>query len=187
MKEAELLFEVALLKKIYRTGYAYLGSGKETVASHTFGVAFVAWVLARLCNQTVDESKLLKMALLHDLVEARTGDFNAVNKLYDQADEERAIKDAVKGTVLEKEALSLWKEYRSNETLEAKLVHDADVIDLLVQLKEQQDLGNPYAPKWIFFAKKKLLTPWGKELAEKVLSIEWCSWWLKELIKENET
>ncbi len=191
-RDAELLFEAAFLKKLYRTGYPYLGRGKETVASHSFGVAFVAWMLSKMCEKelgkgALDREKVFKMALLHDLPEARVGDFNAVNKLYDQADEERALKDAVSGTVLQEEVLALWQEYRKAESLEAKLVHDADVIDLLLQLKEHADLRNPYAPKWIDFAKKKLLTSWGKELARKVLETEWCSWWFEDLVEENDS
>ncbi len=192
IRDAELLFEASFLKKIYRTGYPYLGRGKESVAAHSFGVAFVAWMLCTMCEKeqgkgVLDREKVLKMALLHDLPEARIGDFNAVNKLYDQADEERALKEAVSGTLLEEEVVTLWQEYRKGESLEAKLVHDADVIDLLLQLKEHADLGNPYAPRWIDFARKRLLTSYGKELATKVLETEWCSWWFEDLVEGNDS
>ena len=35
---AEFLFETMLLKRVHRTGYQFLGPGKESVAEHTFGV-----------------------------------------------------------------------------------------------------------------------------------------------------
>ncbi len=189
-KTAKLLFEANFLKKIQRTGYPYLGDGKESVGAHSFGVVFVAFVLCKLAEQKgekVNEEKVLKMALIHDLPETRTGDFNAVNKKYDQADEKKALEDAVKGTPVEKEVFELWKEYRDGKTFEARLTHDADVIDLILQLKEIHDLGNPYAIKWISFAKRKLQTPIGKEIVQKILETEWCSWWFDEfkpLIKD---
>ena len=45
---AEFLFEAMLLKRVQRTGYQYLGPGKESVAEHTFGVLCIAWTLAQL-------------------------------------------------------------------------------------------------------------------------------------------
>lgn len=188
-KYANLLFEVALLKRIQRTGYAYLGTGKENVASHSFGVVFIAWILAELhkfkSKVNVDMEKLLKMALIHDIIESRTGDFNAVNKLYNKADEKKALEDAFEGTHLKDEVLSLWEEYRALQTLEAKLVHDADVIDLIIQLKEQKDLNNPYAQKWIDYAKPKIVTEQAKDLVEAILTTEWCEWWYNFLLEKN--
>jgi len=183
-KLADLLFEAAMLKRIERTGYSFLGSGKECVASHSFGVGFTAWLLSSMYKKegkTVDQEKVIKMALLHDFTEARTGDFNAVNKLYNSTDEEKALKDAFSESLLEDEVFELWREYRKMDSLEAKIVHDADVIDLIVQLKEQMDLGNPYAEKWINYAKRRLVTELGKKLAKAVLSREWCDWWYEVL------
>jgi putative hydrolase of HD superfamily len=45
---AEFLFETMLLKRVHRTGYQFLGPGKESVAEHTFGVMCIAWTLAEL-------------------------------------------------------------------------------------------------------------------------------------------
>ncbi|QER41818.1 HD domain-containing protein [Thermodesulfobacterium sp. TA1] len=184
-KYANLLFEVAFLKRIERTGYPYLGTGRENVASHSFGVVFIAWILSSLSEEKVDKEKLFKMALLHDLPETRTGDFNALNKLYNRTDEKKALEDAFEGMSLSQEVLSLWQEYRALKSLEAKLVHDADVIDLIIQLKEQKDLNNPYAQKWIDYAKPRLITEVAKKLVEAILETDWCSWWYDFLIEKN--
>lgn len=182
---AKLLFEAALLKRIERTGYNYLGTGKENVASHSFGVVFCAFLLCKIFQGKVNEEKALKMALLHDFVEARTGDFNAVNKLYNKADEYKALKEAFSGLPFEEEVLKLFEEYRKNETLEAKIVHDADTLDLIVQLKEQKDLNNPFAERWLSYAKKRLILEESKRLCEALLETEWCSWWLERLLQER--
>jgi len=183
---AKLLFESALLKRIQRTGYAYLGTGGENVASHSFGVIFCAWILSEICEKNLDKEKIFKMALIHDLAETRIGDFNAVNKIYNKADERKALEDAFSKTPIKEEVLFLWEEYRNLKNLEAKLVHDADIIDLIIQLKEQKDLNNPYADKWIEYAKKRLITNEAKKLVEAILKTEWCSWWLEYFVKNNE-
>jgi putative hydrolase of HD superfamily len=87
---------------------------------------------------------------------------------------------------MKEEILSLWEEYRGLKSLEAKLVHDADVVDLIIQLKEQKDLNNPYADKWIEYAKRKLITEEAKKLVKAILKVEWCSWWLEYFVKNNE-
>jgi len=183
---AKLLFEASLLKRIERTGYSYLGTGKENVASHSFGVVFCTFILCKLFQGQVNEERALKMALLHDFPEARIGDFNAVNKLYNQADEFRALKEAFFGLSFEEEVLKLFEEYRQKETLEAKIVHDADTLDLMVQLKEQKDLNNPFAERWLNYAKRRLILEESKRLSEALLETEWCSWWLERLIKERD-
>ncbi|MCS7199954.1 MAG: HD domain-containing protein [Caldimicrobium sp.] len=183
---AKLLFEASLLKRIERTGYNYLGTGKENVASHSYGVVFCSYLLSKRYAGKVDESKVLRMALLHDFVEARTGDFNAVNKLYNKTDEKKALKEAFGDLFFAEEVFTLYEEYRDNKTLEAKIVHDADVLDLIVQLKEQRDLNNPFAERWINYAKKRLSLEEAKALAEAIIETEWCSWWLERLIKEAD-
>ncbi len=45
---SKLLFEAALLKRIERTGYYYLGTGKENIASHSFGVIFCTYLLCKI-------------------------------------------------------------------------------------------------------------------------------------------
>jgi len=93
---ADFLFEVGMLKEVPRTGFQYLGSGHESVAEHTARVCFVAWTLARM-EPEADPLRLVELALFHDLAEARTGDLNAVSKLYVRSVEERAWQDAAAG------------------------------------------------------------------------------------------
>jgi putative hydrolase of HD superfamily len=73
----------------------------------------------------------------------------------------------------------MWEELENAESLEAKLAQDADQIDLIANLKEQQDLGNPYARKWIEGALKRLRTDEGRELAETVAVTDHTDWWFR--------
>ena len=91
---ANLLFEAKMLKEIPRSGYHFLGVGKESVAEHCFSTVFIAFVMSRI-QPEADALKLLSMCLIHDLPEARTGDHNYVNKKYVKTDEEGALRDQV--------------------------------------------------------------------------------------------
>ena len=92
----EFLFEVGMLKRTPRSGWQFLDDGSESVAEHVYRTTMIAYVLARL-DGTVDTDKVLRMALAHDLPEARTGDLNYVNQKYVTADEERAAHDMTRG------------------------------------------------------------------------------------------
>ena len=95
-KIANLLFEAKILKEIPRSGYHFLGAGKESVAEHSFSTTFIAYVMAQLLPE-VDALKLINMCLLHDFPEARIGDLNTVHKKYVTADENQALEDATAG------------------------------------------------------------------------------------------
>ena len=86
----DFLFEVGMLKRTPRSGWQFLGSGTESVAEHSYRTAMIAFVLVRLDGDGLDADRILRMALLHDLPEARTGDLNYMNQKYVHADEERA-------------------------------------------------------------------------------------------------
>jgi putative hydrolase of HD superfamily len=78
---AKLLFEAKMLKEIPRSGFHFLGSGKESIAEHTFSTVFIAYVMSQL-EPKVKALKLISMCLVHDLPEARIGDLNTVQKKY---------------------------------------------------------------------------------------------------------
>ena len=169
---------MGMLKKTPRSGFQFLGSGRESVADHSFRVAMIGFALARM-DGSVDPFKVVCLCLVHDLPEARTGDQNYVNKRYVTVDEAGAMADLADSLPFGDELKELLKEYRGSETAEARLVHDADVLDLILELKEQNDLGNSYAEKWIHFARQRLVTSIAKEIAEEILTTDSTDWWFK--------
>ena len=173
---ADFLFEVGMLKKAPRTGYQFLGNGRETVAEHAFRTAVIAFVLARL-TPGADRARTVSLALLHDLAEARTGDHNYVNKKYVTIDETRAVRDAAANAPCGPEIEALVDEFEAGQTLEARLAHDADQLDMLMELKEKKDLGNQYAGLWFENAVERLTTETGLDLARAVRSTDWTRWW----------
>lgn len=172
---ADFLFEVGMLRKTPRTGYQFLGSGAENVAEHSFRTAIVGFALAEMAG--AEPCRTAMLCLFHDLPEARCGDFNYVAKMYNEAKPEAALRHALAGTGLTAKVLPLYEELEESQSLEARLAHDADQLDLILNLKEQQDLGNPYAAKWISCALERLHTPEGRQLAETVIQTDHTDWW----------
>ena len=174
-----LLFEAGMLKRTPRTGLQFLGTGSESVAEHAFRVTFIGYVLAQI-EKDIDEAKLIKMCLLHDLHEARTGDLNYMNKKYVKVDEKKAIKDLTKTLPFGDDISNSVEEFNSGKSKEALLANDADQLDLILMLKENKDLGNKYADEWISFALKRLKTNTAKELAQKILDTDSTHWWFED-------
>ena len=172
---ADFLFETGMLRKTPRSGYQFLGSGKENVAEHSFRTAVVGFVLAQMAGANAEHTAL--MCLFHDLHEARIGDFNYVNRIYNTSKPRTALEHAVEGTDLEDAMLPLWDELEEADTLEAKLAQDADQLDIILSLKEEKDLGNPYAEKWLEGALHRLRTPYGQQLAETIVCTDHTDWW----------
>jgi putative hydrolases of HD superfamily len=172
---ADFLFEAGMLRRTPRTGYQFLGTGGENVAEHSFRTAVIGFVLAKLAG--ADPARTAMLCLFHDLPEARTGDFNYVNKMYNQSDPRRALADALAGTGLEGDVMPMFHELEASESLEARLAQDADQLDLIVNLKEEQELGNQYAAKWIACSVERLRTGEARELAKAVIETDHTEWW----------
>ena len=172
------MFELGMLKKTPRSGFQFLGSGRESVADHAFRVAAIGYILARL-DKKADAFTVILMCLFHDLPESRTGDLNYVNKRYVEVKEDQAIRDLTRTLPFGDELQKLLQEFKNGETREAQLARDADQLDLILGLKEHQDLGNRYAADWIYFARKRLKTKLGKQLAEKMMETDFTDWWFE--------
>ena len=169
------LFEAGMLKKTPRTGYQFLGSGEESVAEHSFRTAIIGYVLS--LEEKVDSHKTTLMCLFHDLHEARTGDHNYVNKKYVQVDEDKAVEDLTGNIPFGQKIKELTMEFNDGQTTEARIARDADQIDLILELKEQQDLGNKYASEWLYYAEKRLITESAKKLTREILETDSTEWW----------
>lgn len=179
---ADFLFEADILRRLPRSGFTFLGDGRESVAEHSFLVAIIGMTLARICPD-IDGAKLITMCLIHDLPEARTGDLNAVNKKYAQADETKAIKDCFGPLPFGDDLTALMEEFNATETIEAKLAHDADQLALLVVLRYLQDTGCKPTEEWIPAVSNRFVTDVGRRLAQTVLETHKDHWWLKDFQK----
>ena len=174
-----MLFEVGMLSKTPRSGYQFLGSGKESVAEHILRTVFVGYVLCKM-NPSLDELGVLRMCILHDLPEARTGDMNYVNKKYVDVNEAKAVRELTDGLFFGEEVRKAIDEFNARESRESQIVRDADQLALILQLKEAGDLGNKYSDEWIQYALQRLSTEEGKKLADRIIQTDSSHWWFKD-------
>lgn len=135
----ELLLAANQLKRVPRAGWVMRGvADAESVSDHTFGVAFVSLILAHMVEQSLDTAKVLTIALLHDLPEAVLGDIPNPASRYlpphaKRGAEEQVLHALLQGAPQGEQWSTWWREYEDGTTLEARLVHDADRIDMLIQ------------------------------------------------------
>jgi len=145
------LAELMRLKSVPRIGWLLRGvRDVESVASHSFGVAVIAMLLADRARERgveVNVERLLRMALLHDLTEARTGDLpSTIKRYFDKASIKAADESIAKEIFTElgdlsESYLELWSDYEHRASIESRLVKAADKLDLLLQSREYEKGG----------------------------------------------
>lgn len=172
----DLLFEVGILSKTPRSGFHFLGSGKQSVSEHISRVIYVGYVLGTM-RKGVDTAKILKMCLFHDLAEARTSDLNYVHQKYTNSDEHQAISDLCVTLPFGKDIEDTLSEYAERKSEEAMLAKDADQLEWLLSLKEEVDIGNKRAETWIPSAVKRLKTKEAQNLAQIIIKTNSDNWW----------
>jgi putative hydrolase of HD superfamily len=179
-QRANYLNEVGMLNHTPRSGFPFLGSGEQSVAEHIHRMMHVAFVLARLSDEKVDELRLLHLVLFHDLPEARTSDHNYVYRRYVTEDLEMVFADGAREWANGAEIVAVIREFETGETPEARLAKDADQLELLLMLKQQADLGKLHVDEWITPLLARLKTEPGKRLADEILATRWDAWWFSD-------
>ncbi len=181
---ADLLFEANFLKKVPRSGFQFLGAGRESVAEHSFTTAFIALVMSHMIPEA-DSMRLVGMCLIHDLPEARIGDLNYVQKQYVKADETRALADGSGELPMGSEFRAWLEEFNQGTTLEARLANDADQLSLVLELKTLSDIGYSPPDQWLPSVLKRLKTDTGKQLAAIIMKSDHDHWWRKIFVDSN--
>lgn len=139
--DINFLFEMGNIRFIERMWKRFLRDDFANLAEHHFRVFWIAMIIAAH-EENVDTGKIAKLALIHDIAESRTGDVDYLARQYVERNEELGIKDMLHGTAIEKEFFALWEEYETRESLESKIVKDADNLDVDFELAEQSAKGS---------------------------------------------
>ncbi|MBT5200510.1 MAG: HD domain-containing protein [Thaumarchaeota archaeon] len=164
------------LKNIPRQGWIDKLSLKhpESVADHTYSMTMMSMIISDMEN--FNSEKILKMSLLHDLAESKIGDFTP-----EQIDSKKKIQlennafNEIMKTLPEKirsSYLELWKEYQENISSEAKIIHQIDKLEMVIQAKMYQNQGHPKEKLNSFYdsAKKEITNTKLKELFTEIMS-----------------
>ena len=176
---ASFLFEAGHLKNVPRSGWLLLGiPSPESIAEHSYRVGMVAIVLAAL-DGTVDIGRTAALALMHDVHETRIGDVPSVGRAYVTTAIPEAVTAHQTSGMPDSAASALQgitSEYEANETQEARLAHDSDKLESLLQAKEYQAQGHATGP-WIDTSITALRTDAGKQLAQAIVNADPHHWW----------
>ena len=136
--QIQFLMEIDKLKHVFRRTRLLDGSRYENDAEHAWHLAMMAMMLHEYSNEPVELPKVVKMVLIHDLVEIDAGDAflydenNAISKA--EAETKAAIR--VFGLLPEdqrREFIDLWKEFERKETPEARFAAALDRLEPLIQ------------------------------------------------------
>ncbi len=137
-KQMDFIVEIDKAKSIYRRNLLADGSRNENDAEHMWHLSVMAMILSEYADENVDISKVIRMALVHDLVEIYAGDTFAydVGGYTDKEDREALAADKLYSILPEeqgKELKALWEEFDALETLESKYANAIDRISPMLE------------------------------------------------------
>ncbi len=126
--------------------HSFTTSGRqESVAEHTWRMSLLAVLLSSKLDKKVIFEKLIKMIVIHDIVEIEAGDtpvpFMVGNEDLKRQKEERertAIENIRKrlGDGIGEEIYRLWHEFENQESYEAKVASALDKLEVQIQHNE---------------------------------------------------
>lgn len=124
-KQISFIVEIDKLKNVYRQSYLTDKSRHENDAEHSWHLAIMAFLLSEHVEEKVDILRVIKMVLMHDLVEIDAGDtycYDEKAKLDKREREEKCAKRIFEMLPEEqcREMYELWEEFELMETPEAK-------------------------------------------------------------------
>ena len=130
----EFIASAEALKDTLRSGFTAQGRSEDT-ASHSWRLCLWLVVFGDAFDG-IDIAHALRMAVIHDLGEAISGDVPATQQVGSKATEERAdFQTLIAGLdpVRQANLLALWDEYEAGETPEAVVVKGLDKIETILQ------------------------------------------------------
>ncbi len=129
--QLRFILEIDKLKSIFRQSYVLNTNRKENDAEHSWHLAMMAMILEEHANEKIDAIRVIKMLLLHDIVEIDAGD----TFMYDdeaaknQNVREQAAAERLFGLLpsdLSAEFKNLWLEFETHQSPEAKFAKSLD-------------------------------------------------------------
>lgn len=138
LKQIAFIHEIDKLKYIQRKTRLFGSDRCENDAEHSWHLAMMTIVLAEHSNTPVDVLKVLKMVLIHDIVEIDAGDIFLYDTVvsHTNTDAERLAAERIFGLLPEeqkKEFIEIWDEFEDGHSAEAKFARAMDRLEPLLQ------------------------------------------------------
>lgn len=144
--ELNRFFEILNLSERlkFELRHSWLSSGRqESVAEHTWRLSFMLVLLEPHLSKSISLERVLKMAIIHDLVEAEVGDVPVFDLDDNRAETKRAMEsqaiENIRNTLSNEVGntiYELWHEFELAESYEAKLVNALDKLECKLQHTE---------------------------------------------------
>ena len=134
LKDIEFIVELDKMKTIFRQTTLIDKSRRENDAEHSWHISVMAMVLSEYANEDVDVCKVIKMLLVHDLVEIYAGDtfcYDVEGNL-DKKERELKAADKIFGMLSEDKGIEmrqLWEEFEEMKTKEALFAASMDRLE----------------------------------------------------------
>jgi putative hydrolase of HD superfamily len=138
LQQVEFIKEIDKLKYIQRRTKLFNSDRCENDAEHSWHLAMMTIVLAEHANNPIDVLKVVKMVLIHDIVEIDAGDTFIYDtaKNHDNTEEELLAARRIFGLLpapQAKEFIDIWLEFEEGMTEEAKFARSMDRFEPLLQ------------------------------------------------------
>ena len=130
-RQIQFIIETDKLKEVVRQTLCTQSRRHENSAEHSWHFALMIIVLAEHANEPIDVLRVLKMVLIHDLVEIDAGDTYAydVKNMADQHEREARAAERIFGLLPADQAAefrAIWDEFEARETPEARFAAACD-------------------------------------------------------------
>lgn len=142
-KQINFIKEIDKIKYIQRRTKLFNSNRHENDAEHSWHLAMMAIVLAEHSNTPIDILKVIKMVLIHDIVEIDTGDvfLHDTTLNHTNTEAETIAAKRIFGILPQEQAeelISIWEEFEAGETNEAKFAKSMDRFEPLLQNASNQ-------------------------------------------------
>lgn len=143
LKQIAFIKEIDKLKYIQRKTRLFNSDRHENDAEHSWHLAMMTIVLARHANKAIDVLKVVKMVLIHDIVEIDAGDtfIYDIAKNHSNTEEELIAAKRIFGLLPAEqgaEFIAIWEEFEAGTTDEAKFAKSMDRLEPLLQNTSNQ-------------------------------------------------
>ncbi|WP_072789717.1 HD domain-containing protein [Cognatishimia maritima] len=136
-QQLAFLTEIDKLKSVLRATTLCDGSRRENTGEHSWHIAMYALILAEHAKSPVNIDRVIKMLLIHDIVEIDAGD-KPIHGSHDIAEMEaieQAAADRIFGLLPEdqrKELRALWEEFEAAESDDAIFAKSVDRVQPVI-------------------------------------------------------
>ncbi len=136
-KQLEFIIEIDKVKSIFRRTRLFDSSRHENDSEHAWHLSMMAMILSEYSNAEIDLLRVIKMLLIHDIVEIDAGDTFLYDENRDDAfiSEEKAAK-RIFGLLPDDQAeefYSLWREFEEKNSNEARFAGALDRLEPVMQ------------------------------------------------------